>query len=83
MRNNWILGGIMLGALTLTACGPTIVGANERSIVFGSLRWQDADQAFSMADAHCRKYGRVARLSVVDSWSQQASYDCIPGDATK
>jgi hypothetical protein len=72
---------VLVAAASLSACGPTVVGSNESSIMFGSAHWQNADETFSLANAHCRKFGRTARLAVSDSWSQQASYDCIPGQA--
>jgi hypothetical protein len=76
------LVAVVLG-LSLGACAPKIMGGNERSVMMGTVGWDNADKAFAMADAHCRKYGRVARLAVMDSWSQQASYDCIEGDPPK
>jgi hypothetical protein len=68
---------LLIAALALSACAPSVIGANERSIVIGKVDITNRAEAFALADQHCRKYGLVARMSGFSDWSSQQNYDCV------
>jgi hypothetical protein len=52
----------VLAALVLVACGsPRIEGGNEAGGIV-SFGGSNQREAFAAADAHCRRYGKVARM---------------------
>ncbi len=57
---------IVVLALFVSGCTPTLTGANQAGGMIGNVRTHgflaNADQAFAMADAACRNYGKVARI---------------------
>ena len=62
----------------LSACAPTLNGANERGgIVTHATGLQQSD-AFALADEHCKKFGRVARVSGLDVLDNTMTFDCVP-----
>jgi hypothetical protein len=63
-------GAVLIGVLS--GCGPELV-ANERGgIVSGSKA-----SAFSLADAHCHKFGRVAQVTVIESDYNRYAFACV------
>ncbi len=58
------IGVAFVALVTLSACAPGLTGANERGgIVTDYTGGFEQGEAFKTADAHCRRYGRVARIS--------------------
>lgn len=68
---------VVLTILLTAGCGPTLIGANERSVMVGNANWTNAGDAFAMAERACAKFGKHARLAVTDPWSYQQSFDCL------
>lgn len=68
---------VCLAAVVLAGCAPSLSGANERG---GQLTNYSAGKtkAFEKADAHCRQYGRVARVSGTGDWlTDTMTFDCV------
>lgn len=69
--------------LLLAACASVeLTGANERGgivSVRGGFMRSSADQAdaFNLANEHCKKFGRVARISGADLQRRTMTFDCI------
>lgn len=64
-------------AMVLTGCAPTLAGANERGGIIGNHGWSQA-KSFDMAEKHCQKYGRHARVSGTNDYEATLTFDCIP-----
>jgi hypothetical protein len=52
--------------------GQKVVG-NQAYVTVSNV-WNDSD-ALPLADAHCRKYNRIARLNRMDG--ARANFDCV------
>jgi len=61
----------------LCGCAPTLTAANERGGVIDHVIGLDRDVAFQKADEHCRKFGRVARISGQDTLASTMTFDCV------
>jgi len=48
--------------LALVGCAPSLIAGNERGGRISSNNFAKT-RSFELADAHCHKFGRVARLS--------------------
>jgi len=58
-----------------SACAPTLKGSNESGgIITNAAR---KGQSFEMADAHCKKFGKAARVSSQDNWENVITFDCV------
>ena len=68
---------LAVGLLTVAGCAPSLTAGNERGGVVDHVIGLDRDQAFAIADAHCRKYGRVARISGQDTLASTLTFDCV------
>jgi hypothetical protein len=67
---------IALALLSLAACrAPAFEGANERG---GIVRvWHGTtEEAFNLADAHCRRYGRAARVTNTVEFPRSLIFAC-------
>lgn len=65
------------GLIVLTGCsdalhGARVTGNSETAIV--SNTWNEM-QALPKADAHCKKFGKVARLNKVNGYN--VTFDCV------
>jgi hypothetical protein len=61
----------VLGLLLLAACAPERGG-----IVTHATGLQQSD-AFKVANEHCQKFGRVARISGTDVLDNTMTFDCV------
>lgn len=72
--------------MLLGGCAPTLSAANQAGGIVGGVRTgklltDNADQALALADAHCRQYGRVARIRNLGAESgvgnDTVTFDCV------
>tara|TARA_R110000868_G_scaffold44407_2_gene148369 strand:- start:217 stop:441 length:225 start_codon:yes stop_codon:yes gene_type:complete len=63
--------------LLLAGCAPKLSVANERGGIVDHVSGLTRNSAFKLADNHCRKFGRVARISGQDALQSNFSFDCI------
>jgi hypothetical protein len=71
------IGLVFLAALAGCTGGHRQITGNE---VGGTMPWHLTNErrAFQAADAHCRKYGRAARLTqIVPEAGGTVSFDCV------
>lgn len=67
---------VLLAFLSLAGCvAPSLEGANERG---GMVAISDGTrkQAFDLADAHCRRYGRAVRVTNIVEWPYTLIFAC-------
>lgn len=72
MKFSWLF---VVAAVALTGCAPTLNSANERGGIVENLRPRNVPEAFQLADAHCRQYKRVARIS--QQTDDTLVFDCV------
>lgn len=68
---------LLLGLLTLAGCAPTLTGANERGGMISHVGGWNRDDAFKLADGHCKQFGRTARVSQLDALESIMTFDCV------
>jgi hypothetical protein len=71
----WVLGV----ALGLQGCSsdPSLVSGNKRGGIISNVNVYNKTAAFTLADSHCRQYGEVARVTVVDVIGNRVKFLCI------
>ena len=68
----------LVSLLLLAACAPSLEGANERGgIIRHTQAGLNMGAAFTMANDHCQKYGRVAQITGTDGWTDTVSFNCV------
>lgn len=67
---------LILSLLALGGCS-SLTAANERGGILSHVTGFDRDKAFKMADDHCHKYGRVARISGTNELDNSMTFDCV------
>lgn len=68
---------ILLSLLALSGCAPHIVAANSAGGMVNSSLSLGHARAFEMANAHCEKFGKVARMSGRDELRNTMAFDCV------
>ena len=68
-------GIILLAALALTGCAPKLAFSNEAGGVID--RKGSAGQGYQLAEAHCVKYGKHARIAGRDIVSATTRFECM------
>jgi hypothetical protein len=76
---------VLLAAVVLAGCaGPELAGNAEGGVVtYGTSRasqdWhgRGANVGFSMAERHCRSFGRAARVLTVDDLGGALVFECL------
>lgn len=71
----WIGAG--LTALVVGGCAPSLSGANETGGILDHVAGMNRDQAFSQAQAHCARYGKIAHITNTDVWGSTMTFDCV------
>ena len=67
---------VILAALGLSSCvQPYFEGANERGGIV-RIKHGTPKEAFDLADAHCRRYGRVARVTNITEFPYTLLFSC-------
>ena len=68
---------VLVGILLAVSGCSSLSAANERGGVISHVSGWDRDKAFKLADDHCHKYGRVARVSGTDALDGTMTFDCV------
>ena len=68
-------GKILIAALALTGCAPKLAFSNEAGGVID--RKGSAGQGYQLAEQHCAKYGKHARITGRDILSATTRFDCV------
>jgi len=66
-------------ALVLQGCSsePSLVSGNKRGSIISSVNVGNKTAASTLADNHCRQYGEVAQITVVDLVGNRVKFLCI------
>jgi hypothetical protein len=70
-------GIILLAALALAGCAPKLQFANEAGGVVSQAMSPGNDRAFALAEAHCEKYGKVARIESQTALVKSTRFECV------
>jgi hypothetical protein len=62
-------------AVVLSGCAPTFDGGNERTVIIGNVDGMNDGKALMMADEHCRKFGRIARVAATVDFRAEVTRD--------
>jgi hypothetical protein len=68
---------VLAASLAVTGCAPSLVGSNERGGMISHVSGMNRDDAFSLADRHCRQFGRAARISGQSALDSTMTFDCV------
>jgi hypothetical protein len=74
----WIIAIALLPAVS--GCGPSLSDANERGGIVthaGGGGGPLQNGAFDLANEHCKKYGRMARISGIDAPDNKMTFACV------
>ncbi|QXQ07869.1 hypothetical protein KX816_07720 [Sphingosinicellaceae bacterium] len=69
-------GAPLLLALAIFACAPAIKNANEAGGRIDQLGSMGNDRAFSLAEAHCAKFGKVAIVTDRSVLNHSSQFEC-------
>lgn len=68
---------IILGTLLLAGCTtPHLVHGTEAGGIIGSFGWQPG-KSLKVAQEHCEKYGRSARVTSQNDLHDNMTFDCV------
>lgn len=70
---------ILAAALALTGCAPKLAFSNEAGGVIDQQASMGNDRAYALAEEHCKKYGKVAKISGTDIIENTTRFECVVG----
>lgn len=79
--------GLGCSILVLSGCAPQLVGANEAGGLISNVRTHglvtsNVGDAYSMANAQCARYGKVARINAniapMGDATSTIAFECVP-----
>lgn len=68
---------LLIGLAVVSGCAPTLTGANERGGMISHVMAYNRADSLAVADAHCNKFGRVARVSGLSPLDNVVTFDCV------
>jgi hypothetical protein len=71
---SWARIVLVVAALGLSACAATVQGNSAGGIARVSLM---QSEAFKAANAHCEKFGKIARISGNNDFEGTMTFDCV------
>jgi hypothetical protein len=83
MRTLPITGGAHMRVVLLTillalvGCAPSLTGANERGGMVSHVGGWNRAESLALADEHCHKFGRLARISGTSPMDSMITFDCV------
>ena len=69
---------IWAAVLVLQGCSsePSLVSGNKRGGIISNVNVGNKTAASTLADSHCRQYGEVAQITVVDLVGNRVKFLC-------
>lgn len=61
----------------LAGCAPSLVGANEAGGIVNANFNMGQGKALALAQAHCQKYGKIARVSGQNEIRNNVTFECV------
>ena len=79
MNRALILTCCVIAAVALQGCSsePSLVSGNKRGGIISNVNVSDKAAVNALADSHCRQYGEIARITVVDVHGSRVKFLCI------
>ena len=78
MRSPQLPIWLALVALGLQGCAsPGLMSGNERGGIVEHANGTNEAAAFTVADAHCHQYGRVAQVTGMDVLYNRMMFSCV------
>jgi len=69
---------VLIVMLALSGCAQTVAGANEAGgIITGNGVTMATKKAFTIAEAECAKYSKIARVTGQSAWDGTLRYECV------
>lgn len=68
---------VLAAILGLSACAPSLQGGNEAGGIFSQVTNFNRAEAFTAAEAHCKQFGKAARISGTDALYNTMTFDCV------
>jgi hypothetical protein len=70
---------VVFCAAILSGCAQELISGNAAGgmVSGGDNLLESRAGAMQIADAHCKKYGRIARVSGQDPWAGTLTFDCV------
>lgn len=69
---------VLVICLLLAGClSPKLEAGNEAGGIVGGVGDANTAQSFSVADAHCKGFGKAARVSNKNTWNNTITFDCV------
>lgn len=68
---------IAFACAVLTGCAPTLMNANEAGGIAGANFNMSQGAAIKAAEAHCRKYGKIAHVEGRDELRNDVRFSCV------
>ena len=78
MNRSVVLTWSMLAAIGLQGCSsdPILASGNKRGGIIVGANTHNQAAAANLASSHCRQYGEVARITVVDVQGNRVKFLC-------
>lgn len=67
---------ILLAAALVSGCAPTLNGANEVGGMIANFT-ANRSAAFDLAQKHCEKFNKSARMTKASDWDDTATFECL------
>ena len=63
-------------ALLVSGCAPGVISGTEAGGIVGHYGWQPG-KSLQLANAHCEKFGKAARVSSQNDLQDNMTFDCV------
>lgn len=79
MNRSIVLTCAMIAAVGLQGCSsdPSLASGNKRGGIISNVNVSDKAAVIALADSHCRQYGEVARITIVDVHRSRVKFLCV------
>lgn len=75
MRDQFLI--VVVVVSLLGGCAPTVSGANQAGGIVEHVIGLNRDGAVKAADAHCKKYGKIARITEQNTLASTLVFECV------
>jgi hypothetical protein len=78
MNRSVLLTCVVITAVGLQGCSsePSLVSGNKRGGIISNVNVSSTETVRALADSHCRQYGEIARITVVDVHGSRVKFLC-------
>ena len=78
MNSSLFLTCCVIAAVAFQGCSsdPSLVSGNKRGGIISNVNASSTVAVNALADSHCRQYGEIARITVVDVHRSRVKFLC-------